>query len=205
MRYLTEASKQALTKAVESIEQKSSAEVVVAVRAESGNLLATDLAAGALSALLVLAFMLFSPFAFSLEAILVDTFAFFALGVLASRLSPSLRFYLTPRKVLEESVKRAARAEFFDAHISETRGRTGILVYLSQTERACEVLADSGVRNAVDVAAWETHVRRIRDVAAEARDGVALAEAISELRALLETCLPRAHDDVDELSNAVRG
>jgi putative membrane protein len=205
MRYLTEASKQALTAAVESIEQKSAAEVVVAVRAQSGNLLQTDLLVGGLSALLTLAFLLFSPFTFSLEAILVDTFALFVIGVVLAGRLPTLRFYLTPRRLLEESVKRAARAEFFDAHISETRGRTGILVYVSQTERAAEVLADSGVRNAVDVAAWETHVRRIRDVAAQTRDGVALAQAIAELSTLLSTCLPRADDDVDELSNAVRG
>jgi putative membrane protein len=205
MRYLTDASKQALTAAVERIEQRSSAEVVVAVRAQSGDMLQTDLAIGALCALATLAFMLFSPFTFSLEAILIDTFAFFVLGALLARQLPSLRFHFTPRRLLEESVRRAARAEFFDAHISETRGRTGILVYVSQTERAAEVLADSGVRNAVDVAAWETHVRRIRDVAASTRDGVALAQAIAELSELLATCLPRAQDDVNELGDAVRG
>lgn len=205
MPYLTEASKQALTATVESIERQSSAELVVAVRASSGSMLQTDLAAGALGALGTLAFLLFSPFSFSLEAILLDTFLFFVLGMLASSRLPALRFYLTPRRLLEESVKRAARAEFFDAHISETRGRTGILVYVSQTERAAEVLADSGVRNAVDVAAWETCVRRIRDVAASTRDGVLLAQAIAELSALLATCLPRQSDDVDELSNLVRG
>jgi putative membrane protein len=204
MRYLTDASKQALTAAVESIEQKSAAEVVVAVRAQSGNMREADLAIGAMSALVTLGFMLFSPFTFSLEAILIDTFAFFVLGALLARRLPSLRFYLTPRRLLEESVRRAARAEFFDAHISETRARTGILVYVSQTERAAEVLADSGVRNAVDVAAWETHVRRIRDVAAHTRDGVALAQAIAELSELLATCLPRGHDDTNELANAVR-
>jgi putative membrane protein len=204
MGYLTEASKQALTAAVERIEQKSSAELVVAVRAQSGSMREADLALGALSALATLSFLLFSPFAFSLEAIVLDTFVFFLLGALLARRLPVLRSYLTPRHLLEENVKRAARAEFFDAHISETRGRTGILVYVSQTERAAEVLADSGVRNAVDVAAWETCVRRIRDVAASSRDGVALAHAIAELSELLGTCLPRAHDDVDELANAVR-
>src|SRR5690242_7341895 len=132
MRYLTDASKQALTAAVERIEQKSAAEVVVAVRAQSGDMLQTDLAIGALSALATLAFMLFSPFTFSLEAILIDTFAFFVIGALLAHQLPTLRFYLTPRRLLEESVRRAARAEFFDAHISETRGRTGILIYVSQ-------------------------------------------------------------------------
>jgi putative membrane protein len=204
MPYLSEASKQALTAAVEDIERSSAAEVVVAIREKSGSMLHTDLVAACLGGLVTLAFLLFSPFVFSLEAILLDTFVFGLLSGVASSRLPSLRFYLTPRRVAEESVQRAARAEFFDAHISETRQRIGILVYVSQTERAAEVLADSGVRNAVDIAAWEAGVRRIRHVAAHVREGVALAHAVSELSAVLTPCLPRQADDVDELPNVVR-
>jgi putative membrane protein len=204
MPYLSEASKQALVVAVETIERSSAAEIVVAVREKSGSMLHTDLLAGAVGALGTLAFLLFSPLTFSLEAILLDTFLFGAFSAFACSQWPSLRFYLTPRRLAEESVQRAARAEFFDAHISETRGRTGILVYVSQTERVAEVLADSGVRNAVDIAAWEAGVRRIRHAAAHVRDGDALARAVSELSGVLSACLPRQADDVDELSNTVR-
>ena len=203
MAYLSEAAKEALIAAVERIERASAAEVVVAVRERSGSMLQTDLLAGALTALLTLAFMLFSPFSFSLPAILLDTALFGLLGTLACSRLPSARFWLTPRRLAEENVQLAARAEFFDAHISETRGRTGILVYVSQTERVAEVLADSGVRNAVDVAAWEAGVRRIRQVAHD-RDGVALAQSVGDLGGVLSACLPRAADDVDELPNAVR-
>jgi putative membrane protein len=204
MPYLSEASKQALTAAVEDIERSSAAEVVVAIREKSGSMLQSDLLAGCLGGLLTLGFLLFSPFVFSLEAILLDTFVFGLLACLVSSRLPGLRFYLTPRRLAEESVQRAARAEFFDAHISETRERTGILVYVSQTERLAEVLADSGVRNAVDIASWEAGVRRIRYVAAHVREGAALAEAVRELREVLALCLPRQADDVDELSNVVR-
>lgn len=203
MSYLSEASKQALTAAVETIESQSAAEVVVAVRARSGSLLHTDLLAGCLGAGLTLTFLLFSPFTFSLEAILFDTVLFGALSALVASRWPALRYRLTPRRLAEESVQRAARAEFFDSHIADTRGRTGILVYVSQTERAAEVLADSGVRNAVDVAAWEACVRRIQQVVAEQQDGVLLAHAVRELSPLLAACLPRQSDDIDELGNAV--
>jgi putative membrane protein len=203
MSYLSEASKQALTSAVESIESQSAAEVVIAVRAKSGSLLHTDLLAGCLGAALTLGFLLFSPYTFSLEAILFDTLLFGAFSAWLASRWPALRFRLTPHSLAEESVQRAARAEFFDSHIADTRGRTGILVYVSQTERAAEVLADSGVRNAVDVAAWEACVRRIQQVVAERQDGLLLAQAVRELTPLLATCLPRQADDIDELGNAV--
>jgi putative membrane protein len=204
MPYLTETSKQALTAAVESIEQKSAAEVVVAVRAKSGSMLHSDLLAGALGGLLTLGFLLFSPFTFSLEAILIDTALFGALSAYVCSRWPALRFRLTPRRLAAESVARAARAEFFDARISETRARTGILVYVSQTERTAEVLADCGVRNAVDVAVWEACVRRIRRVVETQQDGVLLANAVRELSSVLSACLPRDTDDLDELANQVR-
>lgn len=203
MPYLSEASKQALTAAVENIERHSSAEAVIAVRASSGSLLHTDLLAGCLGAALTLAFLLFSPYTFSLEAILFDTVLFGALSALLSSRWPTLRFWLTPRTLAEESVQRAARAEFFDSHIADTRGRTGILVYVSQTERCAEVLADSGVRNAVDLAAWDACVLRIQRAVAEAQDGLTLARSVGELSELLAKCLPRQADDVDELSNLV--
>jgi putative membrane protein len=204
MPYLSEASKQALTAAVETIESRSAAEVVIAVRVKSGSLLHSDLLAGCLGALLTLSFMLFSPYPFSLEAILFDTALFGALGALVCSRWPALRYLLTPRGLATEGVQLAARAEFFDAGIADTRGRTGILVYVSQTERTAEVLADSGVRKAVDAGAWETAVRKIQHVVASKRDGVALAQAVAGLAELLGTCLPRQHDDLDELSNQVR-
>jgi len=203
MSYLSEASKLALTAAVESIEGQSSAEVVIAVRARSGSMLHTDLLAGCLGAGLTLSFLLFSRYSFSLEAILFDTVLFGVLSALLCSRWPALRYRLTPRALADESVQRAARAAFFDSHIADTRERTGILVYVSQTERTAEVLADSGVRNAVDVAAWDACVRRIQHTVAEAQDGVALAQSVRELSAVLSTCLPRQADDIDELSNAV--
>jgi putative membrane protein len=202
--YLTEASKAALTAAVESIEARSSAEIVIAVRAHSGSMLATDLIAGVGSALLTLAFLLFSPVPFSLPAILLDTFVFGALGAFLCSRFPNLRFALTPASLARESVRAAARAEFFDGGISETRGRTGILVYVSQTERLGEVLADSGVRDAIDDEVWRAWVRSLERVVREQRDGLKLAAAVTAIGEPLASCLPRAHDDVNELGDQVR-
>jgi putative membrane protein len=205
MAYLTEASKAALTAAVESIEQHSSAELVIAVRAHSGGVLAADLIAGALAALATLAFLLFSPIPFSLPAILLDPLIFGALGAWLCSRSPGLRHALLPRRLARESVRRAARAEFFDGGIADTRGRTGILIYVSQTERALEALADSGVRRAIDAARWEAWTRELQHVVRHERDGLKLAAAICALAEPLALCLPRAEDDVNELADQVRG
>jgi putative membrane protein len=204
MAYLTEASKAALTAAVEEVERGSSAELVIAVRAHSGSL-AADLLAGALAGLGTLAFLLFSPFVFSLPAILLDTALFGLFGVFVCSRSPWLRHALLPAKVADANVRTAARAEFFDAGIADTSGRTGILVFVSQTERRVEVLADSGVRSAVDAAAWQAWVGALTRVVRDERDGLKLAAVVTSIAAPLAACLPRAHDDVNELGDRVRG
>ncbi|HEX5659417.1 MAG TPA: hypothetical protein VFX59_19615 [Polyangiales bacterium] len=203
MAYLTEASKSALIAAVEGIESRSSAEVVIAVRAHSG-MLATDLSAGAIAGVLTLAFLLFSAIPFSLPAILFDTFAFAGLGALLCSRFPNVRWALTPRGRALHDVRMAARAEFFDAGISATRGRTGILVYVSQTERVAEVLADLGVRDAIDAEVWSAWVQSVEHEVRSQRDGLALAAAIARLAEPLAACLPRSHDDVNELADHVR-
>ncbi|MET0284044.1 MAG: hypothetical protein ABW352_06225 [Polyangiales bacterium] len=204
MAYLTEASKAALTAAVEQVERGSSAELVIAVRAHSGSLVA-DLLGGVLAALGTLAFMLFSPYPFSLSSILFDTFVCGLLGAFACSRSAGMRHLLLPRRVADANVRLAARAEFFDGGIADTSGRTGILVFVSQTERRVEVLADSGVRRAVDVATWDAWVGELKRVVRDERDGLKLAAVVSAIAQPLSACLPRAHDDVNELGDQVRG
>ncbi len=205
MAYLTEASKAALTAAVESVEQRSSAELVISVRAQSGSLLAADLIAGVAGALATLAFLLFSPFPFSLPAIVLDTCLFGVLSGFACSRFPNLRYWLMPATLAAANVRVAARAHFFDHGIAETIGRTGILVYVSQTERAVEVLADSGVRRAIDAAAWQAWTREVQRVVRSERDGLKLAAAITSIGEPLARWLPRAHDDLNELDDRVRG
>lgn len=202
MGYLTPAGKQALSAAVEAIESASSAEIVVAFRPDSVSRLQTSALAAGLASVSGLAFLLFSPWPFSNLAILLDTCLFGVLGALLCQRSTPLRRALTPRRVAEQHVERAARAEFMERGVAETRDRSGVLVYVSQTERCAAVIADRGVRTHVNAEAWQSAVRRIGSTVRSREDGVALAEAVSALLPLLAQGLPRREDDKDELSNA---
>ena len=101
-------------------------------------------------------------------------------------------------------MRTKARAAFHDHGIADTRGRTGILVYVSRLERKAEVLADRGVREAVEAQAWETAALAIRSAAGRrAPDAAALATAIASLGDLLQPVLPRSGDDVNELADEI--
>ena len=202
--FLDDRGKEALRGAVRAVEERSAAEVVILVRERSGPYLHASLLSGAIAAYLTLWFQLFSPWEYSLLLIqLAPAAVGTAIGMLTSVL-PDLQRLLTPRHIREGYVRTKARAAFHDQGIADTRGRTGILVYVSRLEREAEVLADRGVRDAVDAQAWERAASLIRASAGRRMpDAAALSIAIASLGDLLQPVLPRSADDVNELADDI--
>ena len=200
--FLDAQGRQALSDAVRAVEARSAAEVVVLVRERSGPYLHASVLAGAIAAYVALWFQLFSPWEYSLLLIqLAPAVAGTAIGLLTSVL-PDLQRLLTPGHIRESYVRTKARAAFHDHGVADTRGRTGILVYVSRLEREAEVLADRGVRDAVEAQAWEEAARAIRSAAGRRRpDAAALAITIASLGDLLQPVLPRQAGDVNELAD----
>jgi putative membrane protein len=201
--FLTDVDKAALQDAVSAIEERSSAEVVVIVRAQSGPYLHADLLAGIAFGLFILWFQLFSPWEFSLASILLAPPVLGAgTGWLVSR-APGVRRRLTPAGRRARAVRTAALAEFIENGVDATRGRTGLLVYVSLLERAGEVIADRGITRRVARAEWDGRVGALKASVAAGEPGRVVASHLRGLGELLATPLPRAEDDVDELANTV--
>jgi len=201
--FLTDAAKQALTGAVEDVESRCSAELVVAVRPLSGSYLHADLLAGIAVALAGLLGLLFSPWPFALVWFVVDPLVAGALGAfLVSRL-PAVRRLLTLPAVRRRQVVTAARATFVEKRVHATTGRTGILLYVSLLEREAVVVHDLGVETLATTEGWQRACGEIEDAVRRGEDGVAVAERVRALGGLLAPALTRGVDDVDELANEV--
>jgi putative membrane protein len=201
--FLTDAAKQALTGAVQDVESRCSAELVVAVRARSGPYLHADLIAGILVALAVLLGLLFSPWPFDLVWFVIDPLLAGALGAfLASRL-PAVRRALTFQPVRRRQVETAARATFIEKGVHGTTGRTGVLLYVSLLEREAAVIHDLGVETLATTEGWQLAVEEIEEAVRQGEDGVALATLVRVLGHVLSPTLVRSADDVDELANEV--
>jgi len=201
---LSAESKQALTAVVEAIELGSGAEIVVAVRPRSSPVLVPCALVGALAGLWGLGFLLFSPWLFSHDAILLDTLLLGLLGAWIGRRFEGLQRWFVPRALAQISVERAAKAEFVDRGVMETRERVGVLVYVSQLERSVFVLADRGVRERVEQRAWDAALAELEQaVAVHCDDGVAWAAALEGFLPVLARAVPRRQDDVNELEDIV--
>jgi len=188
-------------KAVAAIEATSAVEVVVAVRRCSSIHLHAHVVAGATATAIVTAYMLFSASVFGLWALLLDPLLVGAAVGLSVEFAPWLKRLLTPRAHLRDVVRRQAQATFLQRRVHATRGRSGLLVYVSLVERAAVVVADIELETG-----WTDGERAVAEralTAAIAGGGVAVATALGALVQPLSVAMPRTEGDVNELPDAI--
>ena len=110
-----------------------------------------------------------------------------------------LRFALTPGVTKTRRVRRQALALFRVGAERRTRGRTGVLIYLSLGERRAEIIADAAIHDRVAPDVWgEAMAALIADVR-DARPGDGLVAAVALVGTVLTEHFPRGENDVNEL------
>jgi putative membrane protein len=194
--------KQRVAAAVTAIEKKTSAEIVVMMRPDSGSYRQADLVAGAIAAFAYLCVFLYAPEPFDFTYFPLEQAASFGIAAFACSRLPGLRRLLTGKKVLARNALVAAKATFVDRGISKTRSRTGVLAYLSRFERETVVVLDVGL----DVARLGEPMVQARDAlqaAGRRGDLDALVKALETMGARLAEVYPVEDDDADELPNEV--
>jgi len=201
--FLRPADRDALTRAVETLEARSAAELVIVVRQRSGPYLHADLIAGIVFGALILGVQLFSPLEFGLLSILMGPLLGGAtVGVLTSRTS-TIRRLLTPLALRSQAVRTGAFAAFHERGVGLTRRRSGVLLYISLLERDAMIVSDRGVLDAVPEAAWRQKVAAVEDEVRKGATGSAVAARLVDLGDILERAVPHRAGDVNQLSNAV--
>jgi len=200
---LSDEGQAALEEAIEAIEERCAAEVVVAVHRRAGAYGRAQVVLGVLVALLAQAFFLYSSIAFPLPIFLVGPFALGLLGSLLGRL-PALERLFASRVQMRLRVRMAAEAAFYRHDVSHTRERTGIVVYVALFERRGEVVGDSGVLRQRPIEAWDAAVAELDATLAAGGEIGAVTAALTRLGDVLSLCLPW-RSGVNELDNAVLG
>lgn len=106
-----------------------------------------------------------------------------------------LRVALATRGERRRRAARAANNEFVIRSVSRTRGRNGVLIYVSAAERAVLVLPDVGVADAVDQTAWREAVDRLTQAAHRGALIEGCVAAVETCGAALAKEFPRGPDD----------
>lgn len=194
--------KQRIEAAIAELEKRSAAEVVVAVVPYSTRpWLARSAVAFGVGLAGAAAYLEWLVPHQALWALLVDlglTLATFALFGWA----PLERSLVAPQVAAREVLERAF-ALFAARGVYRTRGRTGVLILLSELERRAVILGDEAIHGRVGEAGWQAHIDRI---VAGIRSGQAargVVEVLVGLTPLLAELAPLLGPDENELPDRV--
>ncbi|MBI3724926.1 hypothetical protein HY251_13365 [bacterium] len=189
--------------AVAAAEEKTSAEVVVAIARSSGGYRDADLLAGAIASLAALSLIVYSPH-FDVRHGLVLPIAavvFLAATALSSRL-PGVRRLLTTSARRRRQVVLAAKLAFFEERVAATRDRLAVLLYVSLEEGEVEILSDTGLDARVPRETWRAVTERAFGSGAPLEEAV--VAGINEIGRALAPLVPKTVEDRDELPNRPR-
>jgi putative membrane protein len=112
-----------------------------------------------------------------------------------------LRMALTPGRTKRRRVRRRAVEIFRSSCELRTRGRTGVLVYLSLAEHRAEIVADRAVTEKVEPEVWGEAMALLVDEVKAGRPGDGLAKAVEKIGAVLSAILPPGEANPNELSD----
>jgi putative membrane protein len=135
--------------------------------------------------------------------VVVTAVAGFVIGaVLASRVG-WLRRLFTPKRQMRDEVAARARVVFFDSRVHHTTGSTGLLLYVSLYERMTAVLADQSITDKLGQKVLDELCAGLTRKLQDLHPADAFCQTIRVSGEKLATVLPRAKDDVNELSDAL--
>ena len=182
---------------VGELESSTDAEIVVVAARRSGSYRDVRLACAAGIDVAALLFLLYAPLSFHPASIPLYLLLL-GLGAwwLAGR-SPALTRALTRKGRREGQVIQAARAAFVEEAVHGTRGRTGVLVYLSELEQRLVLVRDLGLDGKAPGSAWNG--LDLRASSLEELEG-----SLRAIGAVLAEHVPASEDNPNEIPNAPR-
>lgn len=139
---------------------------------------------------------------FTRGELMVILFALMALVFLLVRVtlaSMDLRMMLTPARTKSRRVHRRAMELFRTGCELKTRGRTGILLYLSLAEHRAEIVADRAIAERAEPEIWGEAMDALIGEVKEGRPGEGMVQAVDRIGTLLASLLPPSTHDDNEL------
>ncbi|WP_150290706.1 TPM domain-containing protein [Sphingobium estronivorans] len=110
-----------------------------------------------------------------------------------------LRMALTPKATKARRVRRRAITLFRAVAQGRTRGRTGVLIYLSLDEHRAEIVADAAINAKVTPDIWGEAMAALIDAVREDRAADGMAEAVRQVGLVLARHFPASGDNPNEL------
>ncbi|NCN27433.1 hypothetical protein GW915_07635 [bacterium] len=112
--------------------------------------------------------------------------------------------FFVPKEQQKLQVERRARRLFLDNEVFATRDRTGLLILVSQLEKAVYILADKGLVEKMPASFWQELSLKLASDFDKHLPGLSFIQALSEAEKDLALHFPIKADDQNELDDHLR-
>jgi putative membrane protein len=198
MARLTDSERQQLRDAVRDAEAGTRAEFVVVIARRADPYFFPPLLLATAAALLTPAILWLTGWAIEFPALYGAQLAVFAILASALRI-PVILDHLIPASVGSARARRLAHEIFHRLGLHRTRGRTGVLLFVSLAEHYVEILADDAADDAVPPDTWSGIVTTMTEQVRAGGRAAGLQAALTQLGTILAQSLPRESDDINEI------
>ncbi len=107
-----------------------------------------------------------------------------------------------PRLTQRAAVHARAQQLFLEQGVTETRQRSGVLLFFSEAERRMELLADRGIHERVGAEVWQSLVSSVTTAIHDGHAADGVCAAIDSIGKSLAQHFPPEADDINELPDA---
>lgn len=199
MSLLTEQQARQVADAISSVEEKTDAELVtvLAKQADSYHYIPTLWAA--LVALVTPGIAMFTPFWITVTEVMLVQLIVFLVTAMILRIPPVMR-RIIPARVKQWRAANLARRQFLENNLHHTAGETGVLIFVSETERYVEIIADRGISEHVTDEQWQQIVDEFTGLVHQGKTLEGFLLAVARCGELLIEHVP-ARSQKNELPN----
>lgn len=127
---------------------------------------------------------------------------YFPSRMLFSRFPVLSTFFMRRRRIHEAVRERALRA-FYEKDLHRTRDQTGILIFISLLERLVWIIGDRGINEKIAQSFWSERAAELTAGIRAQSHGEAACAVIARCGEELARHFPRRPDDVNELTDRV--
>jgi putative membrane protein len=178
----------AITAAIRAAETRTCGQIVCVLARSSSDYSAVPIQWAAVVALIVPWPLIYLTQLTVQRIFLLQIVAFIVVAMLLTH--SSLRMALVPRAVRRARAHRGAIEQFFLRGLTNTRNRSGVLIYASLAERYARIVADEGIASKVTQAEWQEAVDALIGHMAGGQTAAGFIAAIERCGAVLATHAP---------------
>ena len=199
MPLLTEAQAGEVAAAISKVEQTTDAELVTVLAKQADSYRYIPLLWAALLALLSPGVVMFMPFWLDVrEVVLIQLIVFLVMAIILN-LPPVMRRIIPPG-IKRWRAANLARRQFLENNLHHTDGETGVLIFVSETERYVEIIVDRGISRHVPDAQWQDIVDEFTRLVRDGETLQGFLTAVERCGKLLAKHVPATREK-DELPN----